>query len=270
MPLISSPAGTVAGGFAAIIATVLILLGGAATINNQEASTTTDFVLETPETVPDFDTETGADAVGTELPFEEPAEGKTPETGTTTKVENGVPVRQVAPEEFSLPADVEAKPLERIAAREPLSKIEPVEKKAEKTLLLRPLAISAGAIRFGQGLVELDGLSGPTLNRTCAGPDGKTWPCGMMARTALRNFIRGRALTCTVPGADFTGTVTASCELGGKDVALWLAENGWAEPAPGSTLNKLAEEAKAKGLGLFGNDPRGTVPADQPETIATP
>lgn len=272
----ASQLGTLAGGLAAIALTSGILLAGAATINSAPAGSEIDFVLETPETVPDFEEmpEPGTD--GAEMALEEPDEaailpsGNEPENQTAA-VEHKT-ARQVAPGTFSLPGDVQSQPLERIEPRESLSLPDEPEAEAavERTLLPQPVAVTAGQIRFGNGTIDLEGIVAPSLDKTCAGAGGRDWPCGMMARTALRNFIGGRALSCSVAAAEWEGTVTARCSRSDHDLALWLVENGWAEAAPGSAFEEQAAAARKEERGIFGNDPRRSGSASGAEPLETP
>jgi endonuclease YncB( thermonuclease family) len=122
-------------------------------------------------------------------------------------------------------------------------------------VLRHPVALSAGLIQFGDRLLQLDGLTPQKTDRVC-GEAGKTWPCGVVARTAFRNFLRARALVCNVPKNGWQGTLTAACNVHNIDPAVWLAENGWAEVPAGSPLEGKVEAAKTSHLGFFGDDPR--------------
>lgn len=178
-----------------------------------------------------------------------------------TVPENKV-VRDIAPGQFSLPQDVAAQPLERIEPRKPLS--DPVAKPEPVPVVLRhPVALSAGLIRFGDRQLQLEGLAPQDAERTC-GDGAATWPCGTVARTAFRNFLRARALLCTVPRNGWQGTVTAHCTVNNRDTALWLAENGWAEAAGGSPLAAKVDAARRSRLGFYGDDPRDFSAASAP------
>jgi endonuclease YncB( thermonuclease family) len=236
---------TLGGGCAGIALTIALLFFGSATIKGRESAATSDFVLETPD-MADLgeadDTDPGGDNA---VDFSE---------------NEAAAVRSIEPLQFGLPEEVTTAPLERIEPRTPLS--EPVVKavKPVTTVLRHPVAVSAGLIRFGDGLLQLEGIEPQDAARICDS-DGKSWPCGMVARTALRNFLRARALVCAVPEGGWKGTVTSACTVGGSDPAVWLAENGWAVAPEGSPLaEKVAAAAKA-GLGFSGPDPRDATPA---------
>lgn len=258
----ASRLGTLAGGLAAIAATAGILIAGATVIREAPAGNDIDFVLETPEVVPDFE-ETESASISDEEPLFDgqdetvlPAAGEQP-GNETVAAEQAFP-RQVAPGSFALPGDVQSQPLERIEPRQPLSMPDETkaEEKAERTLLAQPVALSAGQIRFSGGTIDLEGIIAPSPEKTCSASGGREWPCGMMARTALRNYIGGRALSCTVSTSEWEGTVPASCSRSDHDLALWLVENGWAEAASGSAFEEQAAAARKAKRGIFGGDPR--------------
>lgn len=182
-----------------------------------------------------------------------PQSGESGMTAPESRQENTV-VRDIAPEQFGLPVEVTTQPLERVEARKPLS--DPVAKPEPVPVVLRhPVALSAGLIRFGDRELQLEGLAPQDAERTC-GDGATTWPCGTVARTAFRNFLRARALRCIVPKKGWQGTLTAACTVSDLDPAAWLAENGWAEAAAGSPLAAKVEAARKSRLGFFGDDPR--------------
>ncbi|WEJ10555.1 thermonuclease family protein [Sinorhizobium sp. M103] len=161
--------------------------------------------------------------------------------------------RPVEPGLFAQPEDGIAKPLERIAPRPPLSKPEEKEKPAS-AVFPRPVALAAGLVRSGETTLQLKDIEPETPEKVCEA-NGRSWPCGMVARTAFRNFLRGRALVCEAADGS-SETLNARCSVGGQDVAEWLVGNGWATPLPGTALEAKAEAARGARLGFFGDDPR--------------
>jgi len=252
---------TLAGGCAAIALTIALLSAGSAMIKGRDSAVSSDFVLETPDisdlggaaetdASPDASLDANQDATIDAVEAVEPA------------------VRSIAPQEFGLPDEVTSAPLERIEPRTPLS--EPIVKvvKPVTTVLRHPIAVSAGLIRFGDSLLQLQGLEPQDAARVCDN-GGKPWPCGMVARTAFRNFLRARALVCSVPEGGWTGTVISTCTVGGSDPAAWLAENGWAAVPAGSPLAEKAAAAAKAGLGFSGPAPRDAIPAIAEEGLGT-
>lgn len=126
--------------------------------------------------------------------------------------------------------------------------------------LSRPAVENAGILSFGGRRLQLAGVVSTPVDRIC-GPASRQWPCGMMAKTALRLLLRNRSITCDLETVEWQGTATAACRLGTEDLGAWLAENGWAEAAAGSPLAAAAEKARQAGKGLYGDDPRRKQPA---------
>ncbi|NKL81143.1 thermonuclease family protein [Rhizobium leguminosarum] len=129
----------------------------------------------------------------------------------------------------------------------------PAAKKAVE--LARPMVENAGILSFGERRLLLAGIVPTPVDRIC-GPAGRQWPCGMMAKTALRLLLRNRSVSCDLETVEWKETVTTACRLGTEDLGAWLAENGWAEAAVGSPLTEIAETARQAGKGLYGDDPR--------------
>jgi endonuclease YncB( thermonuclease family) len=157
-----------------------------------------------------------------------------------------------------------AKPVESAAG-------EAARSGAEKgTELSRPVVENAGTLSFGERRLQLAGIIPTPVEKTC-GPSGRQWPCGMMAKTALRMLLRNRSVTCDLDTADWKGAVTAACRLASQDLSTWLVENGWAEAAAGSPLAAASEKAKQARQGLYGDDPRRRQPtARLPPDAANP
>ncbi|MBZ5760303.1 MULTISPECIES: thermonuclease family protein [unclassified Rhizobium] len=122
--------------------------------------------------------------------------------------------------------------------------------------LSRPFAERAGILTIGGRSVQLAGIVPTDPSRSCTGPNGKEWPCGTLARTALRSFLLGRTITCDVPDPEWKGSITADCRFSRVNLGDWLARNGWAEVAAGSPFAGAADEARKAGRGVYGNDPR--------------
>jgi endonuclease YncB( thermonuclease family) len=131
--------------------------------------------------------------------------------------------------------------------------VSPATKKAME--LARPAVDNAGILSFGERRLQLVGIVPTPVDRVC-GPAGRQWPCGMMAKTALRLLLRNRSVTCDLDTAEWKETATTACRLGTQDLGSWLAENGWAEAAAGSPLAEIAETARQARKGIYGDDPR--------------
>lgn len=264
---------TLAGGIAALALYTGILYAGAAVIRDRESTATPDFVLETPDM---GETEPSGGAEDVPFDMSDPQASDTAPEGDQSQSgshSTETTARAIEPQQFGLPAEVTTKPLERIEPRQPLTDTNADKSKAQQpTVLRQPVALAAGVIRFDKMTLQLEGIEPETVQRTCES-GGKSWPCGMVARTAFRNFLRARAVSCDIPGDGTGETVTAQCTVGGQDPAAWLVANGWATPLPGSALEQQAEAARKAKLGFYGDDPRDfrqtPMPFDDPSTAAT-
>lgn len=238
---------TVAGGLFALLLYAGILWGGVAAIRGQEGAKP-DFSLETPD---------AAAVEAPDPPAEVPAASPppaVPEQKTGAGKVDRLPARTIEPQLFALPQEGIAQPLERIAPRPPLS--EPKETPAAATIIYqRPVALAAGLLRSGNTTVQLKDIEPENAEKTCEA-NGRSWPCGMVARTAFRNFLRARALICDRPEENSEGTITTACKVGNENPAEWLVSNGWATPLPGTSLEAKAEAARSARLGFYGDDPR--------------
>ncbi|WP_077962479.1 thermonuclease family protein [Ensifer adhaerens] len=251
---------TLAGGIAAIALFTGILYAGAVAIRDRETAATPELVLETPDMA---EIETAPDQADDDVPLDlgPPPDGaaqpdaaatdEQPQATTTTEKA----ARAIEPQQFGLPDTVTSAPLKRLEPRAPLSEPKKEAKAAGPSVLYRPVAVAAGVIQFDKLTLQIDGIEPEQAERTCES-GGKSWPCGIVARTAFRNFLRARAVSCDLPEGSVGPSATASCTLGGQDLATWLVDNGWATPVAGSPLEKRADAARQAKLGFFGGDPR--------------
>lgn len=171
--------------------------------------------------------------------------------------DGGDAVRRIAPGAIAAPT-VRQAALVREAPRKPLSppprsKVQPADLRKEtrkQRLLFNPVATAAGRIEAEGFRIVLDGIEPVPVDRVCRA-EGKTVPCGMMARTAFRNWLRGRAVRCEVPDIASDVELVSECTVAGADVAAWLVEHGWAAPAQeASRLTEVGKKAKAQRVGL--------------------
>ncbi|MDX3926520.1 MAG: thermonuclease family protein [Shinella sp.] len=226
---------TLAGGLFSLALTAAILVAGASSIRNREEADGMDFALEVPDV-----------GIVEEVPPEEnipPAPAFPGDTDDAVLSEDIAPA-QPAPEPDASGEAAAAPPAE---AAPPARELVP---------LAQPVVLIAGRLSFSGRTLELAGIRPVPIGQQCTAPSGGRWPCGRMARTAFGTYLRGRTLDCDVPGPEWNGTITARCMLAGKDISLWLAENGWAEATEGSDLEDVAAAARKAERGLHGPDPR--------------
>ena len=213
-----------------------------------------DSVVAVDQLDPGADTmsQQGADTVP-----EEPATSaiSTPQPPKPAAHSRAIDPEIVAPPE--LPADE----LERVEPREPLSKlalaVPPKPKMPDDwngTKLFQPVAPAAGLIEAKGYSVAVSGIDIVRQDETCS-DNGKSWPCGVRARTAFRSFLRGRAVVCTVPPEGGRDLIAAECRIGKLDVGQWLVENGWARAAKGGPYVEAGDKARTAKKGIFGSAP---------------
>ncbi|MDP9807628.1 endonuclease YncB(thermonuclease family) [Rhizobium tibeticum] len=200
-------------------------------------------------------------AAPTDLHVPPPAAAARP----TTNPEASMNARHVDDVSQFYPAVVDGKPLERIAAAEPEQPARIAEDKDVN--LVRPVAESAGVLAFGERRLQLAGINPTPADKICTDSKGREWPCGMLAKTNVRLFLRLRTVRCDLDSSEWTGTVTAACRIGTQDISQWLVENGWAEAEKGSALAEVGEKARQTGKGLYGDDPRSATETSIPENL---
>lgn len=150
---------------------------------------------------------------------------------TSPLMEENRLVRPAAADGFDNPLADNTQPLERIA---PKQQPTPPPARPKPALLPRPVTVQAGLVTAGGRKPALAGLVATDPARTCRDTDGHDWPCGALAATAQRQFLRNRTIACDLKGKDWADSSTATCKLGDIDIGAWLVGNGWAEAAPGS------------------------------------
>jgi endonuclease YncB( thermonuclease family) len=216
----------------------------------------TEYVLEIPETG--------------ELP-EGPDRAVEPPALATGGAKPGIETRNVGGGLIAAPVNVGG-PLERIEALpQPASTARPQTPdpvKADQSMRWRLIynsVISAAGVFEGNGtVVVLPDIDIVAVNETCTASDGVKWPCGMVARTAFRNYVKGRAITCRIPDTPPQGAYAAECLLAGQDMAAWLVEHGWARAKPDRLYADLETAAKGQRRGIHGNPPLGVEAMVQP------
>ncbi|MEO5756052.1 MAG: thermonuclease family protein [Mesorhizobium sp.] len=163
--------------------------------------------------------------------------------------------------ELVAPPPLPAEELERVEPRAPLSKLAlampPKPKMPDDwngTKLFQPVASAAGLIEAKGYSVAVSGIDVVKPDETCS-DEGKSWACGVRARTAFRSFLRGRAVVCTVPPEGGRDLIAAQCRVGKQDVGQWLVENGWARAAKGGAYVEAADKARTARKGIYGSAP---------------
>lgn len=152
--------------------------------------------------------------------------------------------------------DFEQEQLERLPPREALSQpIDRGEAGAPGTqLLYRPIALAAGIVEAQGYKIRIAGMVPVTPDTVCGEQAVIQRPCGRLALTAFRAWLRGRAIECDLQQPLADGMIEASCRLGGKDAASWLVENGWGHAKAGSKYQALEDTARQNRRGIFASN----------------
>lgn len=98
-----------------------------------------------------------------------------------------------------------------------------------------PMETFAGSARAADGdslyvagrEVRLAGMDAPELAQLCT-RNGKSWPCGQVARQELADRVAGRTVLCRVRGHDRFGRALARCEADGRDLGAAMVRAGYA------------------------------------------
>jgi endonuclease YncB( thermonuclease family) len=154
----------------------------------------------------------------------------------------GRQVRNVTPPEITAGPKVSG-PLTRVQPPEP-------EPEARVERLFSPIVVAAGVLKVRGRDIRLAGIAAPDFDQRC-GEAAAAWPCGRMARAALRRFIRGRAIECRVPPGVEDIPDPATCSVAGDDIARWLVARGWAK-RDGDLYDEEEDAARDAKLGLWG------------------
>lgn len=125
-----------------------------------------------------------------------------------------------------------------------------------------PAVVEAGVVETGGETIRFAGVEPVPADRVCNGESGD-WPCGAFARTALQRFLRRRTIECEPGGEKRDGILVTRCELSGQDIGEWLVGQGWAQPAD-SRYREAGNRARAARLGIWGGGPSPVRPEPQP------
>lgn len=107
----------------------------------------------------------------------------------------------------------------------------------------RAIPESAGTLDADGARIALAGVEALAPDAQCETQGGESWPCGHAGTFALRRFIRGRSIVCETVEPAGESAPRARCEVGGRDIGLWVVRQGWAIPAGGGEDMKRALES---------------------------
>ncbi len=181
------------------------------------------------------------------------------------------PARMVDPDSVA-PPEIDVAMLERIDPRAPLSELSgPLPPRPAQAppdgIVYRPVAVESAKFEAKDLTLTIAGTASLPVDETCV-DDGRVWACGLRARGATRQWLRGRALNCDFPDGALTGDQNLTCRLGKQDVGAWLVSMGWARATAGGPYVEAEAQARRHRMGMFGPAPDLTLPplVDEPSS----
>ena len=128
-----------------------------------------------------------------------------------------------------------------------------IQPKLTKKIYYRVIVSDSGTLEAGDVVIRLNGIVASEADAQCHDKQGKNWPCGAAAKTALRRLVRARAVVCDLPEPGEQKSFTARCAVSGTDLSTWMVRQGWAKPndPPEPALADAAEAAKSERIGLW-------------------
>jgi endonuclease YncB( thermonuclease family) len=119
----------------------------------------------------------------------------------------------------------------------------------------RAAVIDADTVQVNGEVIRFLDIDAPETDQFCGQALGDlTWECGQEAAFALIDWLGTSSVTCEIDGVDHNQRRLAHCNVGGEDVAGWLAESGWAVPYGDCTcasVRAASARAAAAGRGLW-------------------
>ena len=128
-----------------------------------------------------------------------------------------------------------------------------IQPKLTKKIYYRVIVSDSGTLEAGDVVIRLNGIVASKADAQCHDKQGKNWPCGAAAKTALRRLVRARAVVCDLPEPGEQKSFTARCAVSGTDLSTWMVRQGWAKPndPPEPALADATEAAKSERIGLW-------------------
>ena len=128
-----------------------------------------------------------------------------------------------------------------------------IQPKLTKKIYYRVIVSDSGTLEAGDVVIRLNGIVASKADAQCHDKQGKNWPCGAAAKTALRRLVRARAVVCDLPEPGEQKSFTARCAVSGTDLSTWIVRQGWAKPndPPEPALADAGEAAKSERIGLW-------------------
>lgn len=88
--------------------------------------------------------------------------------------------------------------------------------------------INGDTLMMNGRYIRLYGIDAPESDQTCANKTGRSYHCGRLAATWLRDWITDNELECRIMQRDARGNMVGTCSLGQYDLGAALVNAGWA------------------------------------------
>jgi endonuclease YncB( thermonuclease family) len=154
-------------------------------------------------------------------------------------------VRDITPPAVHRPPPLKQKLVERLPA---IRREEP-KQKPKLDEWIRPQILGAGILESQGKRIVIAGVDPLVPGSICRKSAEPAWPCGNLARTAMRRLIRLRTIACNpVEDAGDNSELVTRCEISGYDIGAWLVSQGWATALAGSGYEPMESEAREAGV----------------------
>ena len=105
----------------------------------------------------------------------------------------------------------------------------------------------ADSLRSGEIRIRLHGIDAPEMKQLCQDKEGRSYRCGLQARTYLVTLIgKGAELACDHLDTDRYGRLVMRCYHQGLDISAALVRSGWALAYRRYAKDYIADEREAK------------------------
>ncbi len=113
--------------------------------------------------------------------------------------------------------------------------------------------LMADVIKINGYKIYLYGVDAPELDQTCANKMGRTYKCGYVAATWLRDWLMNNPVNCKILDQDSKGNLLGICSIGEYDIGAALVNAGWAIVNEGQSSVYLPyqQEASNQRVGLW-------------------